>query len=135
MKIAITGGAGFIGTRLSRRLVDRANDVTVVDIASPSQTENFTLKRVDITNLEGTKKTLTGHQIVYHLAGGVLENVRGSPYQGTELNVTGTLNVLEACRVNDVKKIIFASTFYVYDGIDPNALVDENTSLNGNGME
>jgi UDP-glucose 4-epimerase len=135
VKIAITGGAGFIGTQLSKRLADRANDVTVVDIASPSQTENFAAKIVNITNLEETKKALAGNQVVYHLAGGVLENVRKSPYLGTELNVTGTLNVLEACRISDVRKIIFASTFYVYDGIDPTALVDENTSLNGNGME
>jgi UDP-glucose 4-epimerase len=135
MKIAVTGGAGFIGAQLSRRLVDRAHDVTVVDIASPSQTGSLTTKRADITKLEETKKALRGNQTVYHLAGGVLENVRKSPYVGTELNVTGTLNVLESCRANDVKKIIFASTFYVYDGIDPTALVDEDTSLNGNGME
>ncbi len=135
MKIAVTGGAGFIGKQLSKKLADRANDVTVVDIAASSRPEMVTAKRVDITNLEETKRALGHSETVYHLAGGVLDNVRKLPYQGTELNVTGTLNVLEACRVNDVKKIIFASTFYVYDGIDPTALVDENTSLNGNGME
>ena len=135
MKIAVTGGAGFIGKQLSKKLADRANDVTVVDIAASSRPEMVAAKRVDITNLEETKRALGYSETVYHLAGGVLDNVRKLPYQGTELNVTGTLNVLEACRVNDVKKIIFASTFYVYDGIDPTALVDENTSLNGNGME
>ncbi len=135
MKIAITGGGGFIGIQLSRRLIDRAHDVTVIDIAPQSQTKNFTAKTADITDLEETKKAIAGNQTVYHLAGGVLENVRKAPYLGTELNVTGTLNVLESCRVNDVKRIIFASTFYVYDGIDPTALVDEETSLNGNGME
>jgi UDP-glucose 4-epimerase len=135
MKIAVTGGAGFIGSRLVEKLTRGGHTTSVIDITAPENNGGFSFNKTDITDLEATKSAIAGNEVVYHLAGAVLDGVRRSPFTGTELNVSGTLNILEGCRVNDVKKIIFASTFYVYDGIDPSALVDENTSLNGNGME
>ena len=135
MKIAVTGGAGFIGSRLVEKLTRKGHTTSVIDIITPENNGGFSFKKTDITDLEATKRAIAGNEVVYHLAGAVLDGVRRSPYAGTELNVSGTLNVLEACRTSDVKKIIFASTFYVYDGIDPTVIVDENTPLNSNRME
>jgi UDP-glucose 4-epimerase len=135
MKLAVTGGAGFIGTRLVEKLGKNGYRTSVIDIISPEHNGGFDFKEADIRDLEATKSALAGNEVVFHLAGSVLDGVRKSPFAGTELNVRGTLNVLEGCRTNDVTKIIYASTFYVYDGIDPTAIVDETASLNGNGME
>jgi UDP-glucose 4-epimerase len=135
MKIVVTGGAGFIGSRLVEKLTRNGHTTRVIDITTPEHNGGFSFNKTDITDLEATKNAIAGNEVVYHLAGAVLDGVRRSPYAGTELNVSGTLNVLEGCRINDVKKIIFASTFYVYDGIDPTVIVDENTPLNSNGME
>ena len=73
--------------------------------------------------------------VVYHVAGAVLEQVRIDPFGASGTNVEITRNVVEASYRNGVKKILFASTFYVYDGIDPNMTVNEATPLSTIGME
>jgi UDP-glucose 4-epimerase len=61
--------------------------------------------------------------------------MRRQPYQGAELQLQGTLNALEACRVNDVPHLAYASSFYVYDGIPATESVDETTPLDPLTME
>jgi len=135
MRIAVTGGSGFVGARLIKKLVDRGYEVTNIDIKEADEKRNVTYKAADITNLEEVKSVLRNVDVVYHLAGFVLEVVRSKPLEGVHVNVGGTANVLEACRLNGIEKILFASSFYVYDGIDDKLRVNEETTLNGSKME
>lgn len=131
-KIVVTGGSGFIGNRLIKRLYVKGENPVVIDITPPNHNEPIPFWKTDITDISDLNASLWNSdvKILYHLAGVTLNKMRKDPYKGTILNVQGTLNVLESCRLNDIAKIIFASTFYVYDGIDESEDVDEETPLN-----
>jgi len=136
LKIGVTGGAGFIGSRLVRRLVEKGYNVISIDINDPP---GFIRKckhiQGDLLDYSSTKEALRGLDLIYHLAGCVLESVRKDPFLGSAVNVDITRNVLEACRVNRVRKVLFASSFYVYDGINDRMIVNEETPLNTLDME
>lgn len=131
MKIAVTGGSGFIGNRLVKRLLKEGFNVVNLDIKEfPDKNINVETRIVDITKFEEVKNALKDVSLVYHLAGPVLETVRKEPYKSTVLATLGTLNVLEACRVNKIQKIIYSSTFYVYDGLNSKLVVNEESDIN-----
>ena len=134
MKIAVTGGSGFIGGQIVSELA-KSHEVISVDIAPPNKAEGFSFHRADLSSYETTEKVLKNVDVVYHVAGAVLEQVRMNPFRASGTNVEITRNVVEASYKNGVKKILFASTFYVYDGIDPNMTVNEATPLSTIGME
>ena len=134
MKIAVTGGSGFIGGQIVSELA-KSHEVISVDIAPPNKTEGFSFHPADLSSYETTEKVLKNVDVVYHVAGAVLEQVRMNPFRASGTNVEITRNVVEASYKNGVKKILFASTFYVYDGIDPNMTVNEATPLSTIGME
>lgn len=113
MKILITGGNGFLGSAIYKQLNNSNHKVFILD-----NKEKNNLKRNfiqgDITDLNLMKKKLKNIDIVYHLAGlSDLDTAYKNPVKTANLNILGTVNLLEACRVNKVKKIIFASTMYV----------------------
>jgi len=136
MRIAVIGGSGFIGNRLIKKLIEEGYDTVNIDINEfPDKDFDVETRIVDITKFDEVKKTLRDVNLVYHLAGPVLGTTRKDPYGSTYLAMLGTLNVLEACRQNKIQKIIFASTFYVYDGTEPKMIVNEETDLNILKME
>jgi len=136
MRIAITGGSGFIGNRLIKRLIKEGYDVVNLDIKEfPDKDALIETRIIDITKFDEVKDALRDVDIVFHLAGPVLETVRKEPYKSTVLSTLGTLNVLEACRQNKIQKMIFASTFYVYDGLGPKIIVNEESQLDILKME
>jgi len=134
MKILVTGGAGFIGSALVSRLKARGHTVVVADIRE-SQNSEVESRSVNILELEQVKGSLKGVDLVYHLAGPVLEFCRRNPYEASLLQMTGTLNVLEACRLQKVSKVILASSFYVYDGLPESMIVNEASPLDITRME
>ena len=135
MRIAVTGGSGFIGNRLVKKLTDMGHQVVVIDIVEPPTKSDVEVKIVDVMDFQQTKSALKGVDVVYHLVGMVVNTTRKNPYKAVLLHSEGTANVLEACRANDVKKILYASTFYVYDGMDEKMVVNEETPLNILNME
>lgn len=136
MKIAVTGGSGFIGSRLVKKLVERGYDVASIDInGSVEVAEGYKFIKCDLLDFSSAKSALHGFDAVYHLAGCVLESVRKDPFTGSAINVDITRNVLEACRVNRIGKVLFASSFYVYDGISDKMVVNEETPLSTLNME
>ena len=135
MKIAVTGGSGFIGSRLVKKLTDMGHQVVVIDLMEPSTKSDIEVKIADVMDLQQMKSALKGVDVVYHLVGMVVNTTRKNPYKAVLLHSGGTVNVLEACRANGVKKILYASTFYVYDGISEKIVVNEETPLNILSME
>ena len=119
MNILVTGGAGFIGSHIVDRLVSDGHKVIVVDDLSNGNLKNLTLVKDKITfhRMSITAKELADvfskekPEVVFHLAAHI--NVRNSlkdPMHDGNVNILGSLNLLENCRTFGVKKIIFSST-------------------------
>ena len=127
MRICVTGGFGFIGSYTVRELVKRGHEVVILDVKSDKVPEGVELVIADITDYNQALQAISKAEvdIVLHLAGTVLNIARKNPYLATRLDILGTANILEACVKNDVEKIIYASSFYVYDGLPPSARVNE----------
>jgi len=114
MKILVTGGSGFIGTHVTKRLMEDGHQVRVFDISPP---RNMCVEFVkgNINVLEHISNAVKNVDIVIHLAG-VVGVGKTEKYPLTTLitNVQGTLNVLKSCIDQKVEKIIFSSTSEVY---------------------
>ncbi len=136
MNVLITGGAGFIGSHVAHKLLERGDSVVLIDdfndrydpALKEARVEHmFTdspkqpvVVRGDILNQELLEKTIQEHQIdsVIHLA--AWASVQPSieqPRIYSDVNVTGTVSVLEAARKNNISRIIAASSSSVYGGI------------------
>ena len=132
MKIAVTGGSGFVGNILCEKLLRRGYSVTILDIVDPifANNENINYTKVDLLNKLDVENALQDIDVVYHLAGVVLKGMKSNPYLGMNLNVMGTMNILESCIENQINNIMIASSFYVYDSVKSLNEVDESTELN-----
>lgn len=124
MKYFVTGGAGFIGSRLVEKLLGRKHSVTVYDNLSSGkkafieehlQNKKFKFIQADLLDLKKLKKSIKGADFVFHLAAN--PDIRhGIKYTDTDLkqNTIVTYNVLEAMRCAGIKKIAFSSSSVVY---------------------
>ncbi len=119
MKIVVTGGAGFIGSYVTRILLDKGHSVTVVDNLSKGTKEavdkRASFHPIDLADQDSIKKILAGHDGVIHMASfiEVGESVN-KPVEFTQNNIVGTVELLEAMRKTGVKKIILSSSACVY---------------------
>lgn len=125
MKYFITGGAGFIGSNMTDRLLSEPeNEVVVYDnfvtgrhefLEEASKNPRFTLVTGDTLDLEALTKAMAGCDFVFHFAANA--DVRMGcehPRKDLEQNTLATFNVLEAMRANGIKRIGFSSTGSVY---------------------
>lgn len=114
MKILVTGGNGFLGAHVVNELNKYFKNVFILDLKKNNKnTKNKTII-ADICNYESTQKALKGFDLVYHFAGlSDLDVAYKNPISTVKLNIEGTVNLLESCRINKVKKFIFASSMYV----------------------
>jgi UDP-N-acetylglucosamine/UDP-N-acetylgalactosamine 4-epimerase len=122
--VLVTGGAGFIGSNLVEALLQIGARVSVLDNLATGKKENITeflnhpyFKFIegDIRNYEDCLKALKGIDCVSHQ--GALGSVPRSiefPHNTHEVNATGFLNVLQACKEMDIKRFVFASSSSVY---------------------
>ena len=121
-KYLVTGGAGFIGSHLVEALLTRGHQVRVLDNFSSGKRGNLVPYREQIELFEGdirsyhiVREAVDGVDIVFHQ--GALPSVPRSindPITTNEVNVGGTLNLLDAARIADVKRLVFASSSSVY---------------------
>jgi UDP-glucose 4-epimerase len=116
----VTGGAGFIGSNLVRALLDRGDDVRVLDNFSTGNRANLDGLDVEIAegelrSYERVHNAVRGSEVVYHLGalGSVPRSVQ-DPLTSSAVNVEGTLNVLLAARDEGVRRVVFASSSSVY---------------------
>lgn len=125
----VTGGAGFIGSNLCEALLDKGYKVRCLDNLSTGKQENvdifinnpnYTFINGDIRDLETCMKACEGVDYVLHQAawGSVPRSVE-MPLLYEDINIRGTLNMMEAARQKSVKKFVYASSSSVY-GDEPN---------------
>src|SRR6476661_3052038 len=116
MKALVTGGAGFIGSNLVRRLLDEGHEVRVHDNFSTGHRGNLAgldvdLVEGDLRSFERVATAARGMDVIFHQ--GALPSVPRSiqdPLTSTAVNVEGTLNVLLAARDHGVRRVVFASS-------------------------
>jgi UDP-glucose 4-epimerase len=132
VRVVVTGGCGFIGSRIVHRLAARGDEVRVVDVAG-RPLECATVYPVSVLDARELEPVLAGADAVMHMAGYVREQMRRDPDAGAHLQIEGTRNVLEASSRTGVKRVILASSFYVYQGISGAA--DEETPIDGGLLE
>ena len=118
-KVAVTGGAGFIGSNLTKRLVSEGYAVVVVDDLSTGLLSNVdqdksTFHKISITDPNSLANALKDCETIFHLAarGSVPRSIK-NPVATHEVNATGTLNVLEVARVSGAH-VVFSSSSSVY---------------------
>lgn len=141
MKILITGGAGFIGSNLAKKLVDNGNKVVVPDsLLRGNKLEKDTFEKItfikgDVRDLETVKKASLGCDIIFHFAAVLgVDIVADNPVETMDVEVIGTRNVVMAAEVNNIKKIMYASTSGIYghsaigNALTEEVLVDPRTS-------
>lgn len=137
MKILVTGGAGFIGSALVPFLSKEKHDVYVIDNLSFGNRGFIDIPddhffKIDIRNTEKVDETLSNikPEIVIHLAAlHFIPYCNQHPYEAAEVNIKGTINVLQACKKNmQLKRLLFASTAAVYP-ISENAINESNELL------
>jgi UDP-glucose 4-epimerase len=122
MNVLVTGGAGFIGSNLVRRLLERGDDVRVLDNFSTGNRRNLDGVEEDVEVVEGELRSYErvhnatrGVELVFHQ--GALPSVPRSvhdPLTTAAVNVEGTLNVLLAARDENVRRVVVASSSSVY---------------------
>lgn len=130
-KILVTGAAGFIGFYLCKRLIERGDDVTGIDninnyydvtlkfnrLKQLEGRKNFEFIRMDLSDKDRIIKLFSekGFHVVVNLAAqaGVRYSLK-NPYAYIDSNICGFLNILEGCRHNHIKHLVFASSSSVY---------------------
>lgn len=114
VKVLIIGGSGFIGDATVSEFLNEGASVTVYDI-KPSQHKNVKFVKGCILDKKKLIEVANGADYVYHYAGWAdMATSSENPSQVIEMNILGTTNILESCVQNKVKKIIFASSMYVF---------------------
>jgi UDP-glucose 4-epimerase len=130
-RVLVTGGAGFIGSNLVRALLERGDDVRVLDNFSTGSREN--LVGLDVEVVEGELRSyervhnaVRGVEVVFHLGalGSVPRSVQ-DPLTSTAVNVEGTLNVLLAARDEGIRRVVFSSSSSIYGTRDALPVTEE----------
>jgi UDP-glucose 4-epimerase len=116
MRTLVTGGGGFIGSHVVDRLVAAGHDVGVVDLRPPHRPDVGHIAG-DINDLDALVAAFAGADVVFHLAAYAdVNDVSREPVDATDANVVGVAKVWEACRRNQVRRAVLASTVWVYNG-------------------
>lgn len=119
MKVLVTGGAGFIGSHLTDRLIKDGHQVTIIDNLSTGFRKNLNSKaefiKENISNLKRIQEFFKNKDYVFHLA--ALPRIQPSienPSLTHENNITGTLNILLAAKNNKIKRVIYSASSSCY---------------------
>lgn len=115
-KAIVFGGSGFVGSHVADALTEAGIETTIFDIkASTYLSSKQKFIQGDILDSDAVSHAVRDMDYVFHLAGQPdISNSLKNPQHTLNLNIQGTINILEACRKHNVDRFIFASTIYVY---------------------
>jgi len=121
VKALVTGGAGFIGSNIVRLLLDEGHQVAVLDNLQSGYRKNLDpfpqvqFVEGDVRDAKAVAQCTAGAEVIFHLAASV-GNTRSieNPIEDSQINVLGTLNVLEAARHGGVRKVVFSSSAGIF---------------------
>ncbi len=121
MKALVTGGAGFIGSNIVKLLIEQGHQVAVLDNLSTGYKSNLSYYQTvdfikgDVRDLSAVSRAAEKAEVIFHLAASV-GNARSltNPIEDSEINVIGTLRILEAARHGGVRKVVVSSSAGVF---------------------
>jgi UDP-glucose 4-epimerase len=120
MKVLVTGGAGFIGSHIVDQLVEKGDQVVIIDNVSSGRVENINEQarfyRMDITDpdLLSVFERERPEAVIHQAAQIHVHTSVEDPLFDAGTNILGTINLLEACRKTGVKKVVYASSAAIY---------------------
>ena len=116
MNIIVFGGSGFLGSHVADKLSEQGHAVTIFDLKKSEYLRPDQKMVVgDIKKISDITGAIKGNEIVYNFSAiADLDDARKKPLETAEVNIIGNLHILENCKINNVKRYIFASTVYVY---------------------
>lgn len=115
-RVCVVGGSGFLGSHVADQLSDAGNQVCIYDRA-PSRWLRPDQEMIigDVLDVEKLTRAIAGSNVVYNFAAiADLNDALHKPVDTVQVNVVGTVNVLEACRMHAVRRFVCASTVYVF---------------------
>jgi UDP-glucose 4-epimerase len=127
VRVCVTGGSGFIGSHVVDALAEAGHDVRVFDLRA-GERPDVAYRAGSLMDADALRDAIRGMDAVFHLAAVAdVNDVARHPVAAIDLNVGGTLRVLEAAKQGGVGRVIFASTVWVYSSVDAGAgdVVDE----------
>jgi UDP-glucose 4-epimerase len=136
--ILITGGLGFLGANLTRLLCEageavlatRNRNAEVPSLLAPFVDKNLSIIPLDITSLENVSKAIKDFGVTSIVHAAVRSEKGDTPlYLAMHVNVTGTINVMEAARMAEIKRVVFISSEAVYQGIKTDRPYKEEEQL------
>jgi len=129
MKAFVTGGAGFIGSHLVDKLISKGDVVTAYDnltsgkkqfLEQHMKNDKFTFIEADLLDLTRLKKEIKDHDAIFHIAANPFVRLgEKQTRMDLEQGAIVTYNILEAMRINNIKKIVFSSSSVVYAETPP----------------
>jgi UDP-glucose 4-epimerase len=115
MRVAVTGGCGFIGSHVVDHLVRAGHDVLVIDVREQWLNPDAEYMIADLFDTAALDAAVDGREVVFHLAGASNVNeVAADPALALRLNVEGVGRVLDAARKQGCARVVLASTVWVY---------------------
>jgi UDP-glucose 4-epimerase len=115
MRVAVTGGCGFIGSHVVDHLVRAGHEVRVIDLSAGWRQSAADYLDADLFDEAALGRALAGCEAVFHLAGAAdVNDVAANPVAAVRLNVEGTARVLDAARGQGCARVLLASTVWVY---------------------
>jgi UDP-glucose 4-epimerase len=131
-RVLVTGGAGFIGSHVVDRLRAAGHEPVIYDVrASPFHLNGNAPDTIlgSILDIDALTRAMRGCDAVIHLAAAAdVGEVEKAPVESEELNARGTVSVLQAARDARIKRVVYASTIWVYSDVDADH-VNEDTPL------
>jgi len=116
MRILVTGGSGFLGSHVADALSEAEHEVTVFDLMqSPYIRPDQKMITGNILDLKTLDSIVKEHEVVYHFAGiADIDECKKRPLDTVKYNILGTVNILESSINAGIKRLVFASSAYVY---------------------
>jgi UDP-glucose 4-epimerase len=121
MRILVTGGAGFIGSNLSKRLVNDGHQVVILDnLLRGNKLDKLTFNAIefingDVRDFETVNNAAKGCDVIFHFAAVLgVDIVADNPVETMDVEVIGTRNIVNAALINNVQQVLYASTSGIY---------------------